>query len=338
MLPATVSAFGIFLGFQLHGTPLGIALSFVGAFWMLLLPYWLPAIIGFDVLRFINKRHPFFPEQVNRHPVAAGRLAVAAVALVIGAVTLYGYWHFSNPETVKTTVRLKKTSAARKTLHVAVASDLHMGDIINRERLAKYVAQINAIGADIILLAGDMVDNRLAPLLEQNMAAELAKLNAPLGVYAVLGNHDVFENPTATAAYLQSSGIHVLRDEVVPVGGDFYLAGRKDWSERRRRPVKDILGGLDPARPVLLLDHQPRAASLREAAAAGVDLQISGHTHGGQVWPITWVVRAMYPVAHGTGREGATQILVTSGLGLWGFPMRVGSDSEIVDLQVEFGE
>jgi predicted MPP superfamily phosphohydrolase len=352
---ATAAGMVFFAGFFLRGPERATAMV-AGAAWIITLPYWMPALALHEGVRFVQRRRPFLPSALVRRPLAVKRFFWLGTAAVVAALLGCGYLRFDNPVVVEAAVVLNKPVAGRESLRIAIASDLHLGDVIGRERLAGFVDKINATGADIVLLAGDLVDFRAAVLVEQNMGAELSRLRAPLGVYAVLGNHDVFDvsRGAVCSAYFEASGIRVLRDEVVRIGGAggagamkggaggaFYLVGRRDHAEgEMRRPLAELLrgAGVDVRKqPVLVLDHQPRNAHVREAARLGADLQVSGHTHGGQVWPITWVVPQLFKHYYGLGREDGMAVYVTSGLGLWGFPARIGSQSEIVVLTAKFG-
>ena len=312
----------------------------VGVTWMVTTPYWAVAALFWRGVGVANRRWRFFPAWVGAHHARARFLALVGAVVVVGGIFMAGYFHFRQPVTTSIDLKIAKRAGAgggRGALHVVVASDFHLGDIVGAGRLRDYVARINALRPDLILLPGDIIDRGVDSLEEQDMGAEIARLRAPLGVFAVLGNHEGYAGAEACAAFLTRWGVRVLRDEVVEVaGGAFYLAGRNDFSAFSRLPLERVLAGVDRARPVILMDHQPR--DLGEAVAAGVDLQFSGHTHGGQIWPVTWVVRFIYEVAHGYLRKGDFQVYVTSGLGLWGFPARIGSSSEIVDARVEFGK
>ncbi len=292
----------------------------------------------FDALRFAHRRRPFFPAWVTQNYPRAKRLALLFSILVVASIFLRGYWNFSHPSVTDVTVTIPKNAGPRTSLRAAVAADLHLGHLINRARLRQYVNLINSLEADIILLPGDIIDFGIAPLVEQNMGEELSRLRAPLGVFAVLGNHERYGNATACAEYLSRHGIRILRDEAALIDNAFYLVGRDDIDQRRtdqhRAALADLLRPLDHAKPIIVLDHQPH--HLDEPARAGADFQLSGHTHRGQVWPVTWIVDALYPVSHGLGRKDAFQIYVTSGLGLWGFPARLGSVSEVVNLTLQF--
>ena len=318
----------------LLGQPVDQLLRNIGVTWMVSTPYWAVAALFWRALGFVNKRRRIFPAWVAAHYARAKFFALAGTVVVVASIFMAGYFHFTHPVTTTLNLKIAKRAELGR-LHIVVASDFHLGDTIGLARLRDYVARINALKPDIILIPGDTVDRSVASLEAQNIGPELAKLHAPLGVYAVLGNHEGYAGAELSAAFLTKWGIRVLRDDVLEIaGGAFYLAGRNDYSSFSRQPIERLVAGIDRARPIILMDHQPR--DLDEPAAAGVDLQFSGHTHGGQIWPVTWIVRFIYENAHGYMRKNDFQVYVTSGLGLWGFPARIGSSSEIVDVRVEF--
>ncbi|WP_043587361.1 metallophosphoesterase [Geminisphaera colitermitum] len=326
--------------------PLARLCRLVGGMWLVTLPWWCIIAFIFEIVRLAARFRPaLLPARLRANPQRTRGLALAGSIALVVIVIVYGYINFVNPQTTRVTVVIDKPAPPLQTLHAVFLADIHAGDIIGRKRTADYVRRINALNPDIILISGDILDNGLASLIEQNVGGELQKLHAPLGVYAVLGNHETYSDADASAAYFSRHGIRILRDEVVPMaGGAFYLAGREDASRSNRKTIPQLLAmppvgpasaaAIDRTRPLILLDHQPK--DLVASAAAGVDLQLSGHTHHGQVWPISWIVEYTHEVAYGYARRGDFQIYVTSGLGLWGLPARVGTVSEIVDLQIKF--
>jgi predicted MPP superfamily phosphohydrolase len=326
---------------ELLGLPVGHWLRTFGVTWMVSLPYWVIATAFWDVLRLINKRRRIFPAWVAAHYARAKLLALGATIATIACVFICGYIHFTHPKTTALRVKIDKPLAGQfagsgKVLRIAVASDIHLGDIIGRDRLRDYVARINALQPNIILLPGDTIDRGVNALEKQNLGAELEKLRAPLGVFAVVGNHEGYSRTRPSIDFLEKHGVRVLYDEVVTLaGGAFHLAGRADAS-MPRKPLTELLAGIDPKLPLIMMDHQPRQLAL--AQAAGIDLQFSGHTHGGQIWPVTWIIPFLYEVPYGYARKGDFQLYVTSGLGLWGYPARIGSSSELVDVTVEFAK
>jgi uncharacterized protein len=162
----------------------------------------------------------------------------------------------------------------------------------------------------------------------------LAKLKAKYGVYAILGNHDYYANAVKAGKYLEMSGINVLADQSVVIDDRFVLVGRKDYSQHNRMPLEKILNGINKSLPVILLDHQP--IHLAEAIHNKVDVQLSGHTHNGQIFPINLIVSKIFELAYGYRKIEDTHFYVSSGLGLWGAPIRLGTQSEIVNMKLHF--
>lgn len=221
----------------------------------------------------------------------------------------------------------------RDGLGIVVASDLHLGALIGPRWLAERVAQINALQPDAIFLAGDLVDSDLdgsrafVPLLEL--------LQAPLGTWLVLGNHDVYAGAEETTTFAQSAGIHVLRDRVVELAPGLRLAGVDDPAVHRSTgaPATDLAPLLARHRTegtTLLLAHTPATATVESAAKAGVGLMLSGHTHAGQLWPFGELVRRRFPYFCGRYQVHDMTLLVSRGAGTWGPRMRLWQPGEIL--------
>jgi hypothetical protein len=214
-----------------------------------------------------------------------------------------------------------------------------MGPTLRRDFAEQIVAQVNALDPDVIAITGDLVDGSVDRLRE--LVAPLAGLRAKHGVYFVTGNHEYYSNAVAWCEELTRLGLRVLRNERVPIGSgseSYYLAGVDDYKASQfgnghGADLSRALQGADPSRPVVLLAHQPLA--VREAQEKGVDLVLSGHTHGGQIWPWHFFVRLQQPVVRGLHRFGSTQIYVNSGTGYWGPPMRIGAPAEITKIVLE---
>jgi predicted MPP superfamily phosphohydrolase len=212
--------------------------------------------------------------------------------------------------------------------------DIHLGISIDKKRLQGYVKMINDQHPDIVLLAGDVSDRSMIPVIKQNMLEEFRSIKSKLGVYAINGNHEHYaETPTATADYLKEAGIIVLRDSACLVDSSFYVVGRDDRSYANRKSLNEIVKGLDPKYPRILMDHQPY--HLEEAEKNNIDLQLSGHTHNGQFFPGNLFVRKMYELGYGYLKKGKTQYYVSSGLGLWGPQYRIGTQSELVVIHLK---
>jgi predicted MPP superfamily phosphohydrolase len=257
------------------------------------------------------------------------------VSLVVIAVAMvWGNIRFNHPNLVQLDLTVEQPFQG-KTLKIVAASDIHLGTSIDKKYLHRYVQLINARKPDIILLAGDITDRSFGPVLEQRMEEELGQLQAPLGVYAITGNHEYYSGvQDQIADYLRTAGITVLHDSTALVDNRFYLIGRDDRTNPKRKPLAELVQGLRPELPRILLDHQPY--DLQQAVDNDIDLQISGHTHEGQFFPGNLIVRRIFEVAHGYKKKGKTHIYVSSGLGIWGPLYRIGTQSELVEIRLKY--
>jgi len=238
----------------------------------------------------------------------------------------------------KVNVALKRLPASMSGVRIVQLTDVHIGPTIGRAWLAGIVGRVNALDPDVVVITGDLVDGSVEALREH--VAPLADLRAKYGVYFVTGNHEYYSGAEAWMEELARIGVRVLRNERVSIGegaASFDLAGVDDWTggsyvKGHGPDLTKAVAGRDASRELVLLAHQPR--QIFEAVAAGVGLQISGHTHGGQIFPATMFVRLQQPFVAGLDRLGETQIYVSRGTGYWGPPMRVGAPAEITLLEL----
>lgn len=304
----------------------------VGTGWLVFTLYMTLLLLLFDLLRLFHIRFKY------AFHVSLG-LTLSLLA--------YGYYHYQHPETRVINIVINKTlnagnaagataAAENKPLKVVAVSDVHLGYQTDKTMLKGYVEQINALHPDLILIGGDLIDNSLVPLQKERMEEELSQLRAPLGVYMVAGNHEYISGIDRTVDFIRRTPITLLRDSVVTLPNGLQLVGRDDRRNRNRKSLKELTADIDPDRPVLLLDHQPY--DLKETEEAGIDLQFSGHTHRGQVWPLSLVTDYMFELSYGHRQMGNTHLYVSSGLSLWGPPFRIGTDSEIVVFELTFDE
>lgn len=255
------------------------------------------------------------------------RLGTASILILVVAIFIYGYFNYERKERVQLNVETAKP--LKRPLRVVMMSDLHLGYHNTHADFHKWVSDIMAENADLILIAGDVIDGSIRALLEQDMATEFRRLKIP--VYACLGNHEYYSGRKEAIQFYKDAGIHLLVDEAEEVelrGDTILLIGRDDRVNENRKSVKELLSGFSNNRYVILLDHQPY--HLEEAEQAGVDFQLSGHTHYGQVWPISWIEEAIYEKAFGPLKKGDTQYYISSGIGIWGAKFRIGTRSEYV--------
>jgi predicted MPP superfamily phosphohydrolase len=306
--------------------------------WMGLLFFLFTLLVASDVARvglYAIERARRLPPMDPERRVALARLFGGAVALIAtGLGALAVRTGIARAIVRELEVKLDRLPRALDGLSIVQLTDIHVGPTIGREFIEDLVAQANALKPDLVAITGDLVDGSVESLRDQ--VAPLAQLKARHGVYFVTGNHEYYSGVGDWIDELGRLGVRVLRNERVAIAGEngegFDLAGVDDHSSRGLAPghgpdLERALDGRDPARECVLLAHQPRA--IHEAARLGVGLQLSGHTHGGQIWPWGYLVRLQQPYVVGFAREGRTQLYVSPGTGYWGPPMRLGTRSEI---------
>ncbi len=259
---------------------------------------------------------------------ANGVTAVAVLGFIV-TVFLCGNIHYYNK--VRVPLSLKTDKPLPHPYRIVMASDLHLGYHNTRRDLARWVDMMNNEKPDLILIAGDIIDISVRPLIEEDMAAELRRLQAP--VYACLGNHEYYSGEPRAEQFYRDAGIHLLCDSATMIDSALVVVGRDERTNARRKDMKEVMAGVDKSKYTIVLDHQPYA--LTWAAASGVDFQLSGHTHRGQVWPISWITDAIYECSWGSHRVGDTRFYVSSGLGIWGGKFRIGTQSEYVVATLE---
>src|SRR6185503_202294 len=207
-------------------------------------------------------------------------------------------------------------------------SDVHVGPLLRKDWVAHVVAQIRALSPDLVAITGDLVDGRVHELREH--VAPLARIEARRGVYFVTGNHEYYSGVEDWYAHLPTLGVRPLRNERVQVAPGLEIAGIEDPTGSPDLPR--ALEGRDASRALVLLAHQPR--QFAEAARHEVPLTLSGHTHGGQIWPFSWIVALAQPYLAGLHVKGVSQLYVSRGTGFWGPPMRIGAPAEITLLKL----
>ncbi len=320
LIAVGVGSFGMMflnLGRVIDRMPLPLArlVYDVGNSSLFVLLYLVVIFLLLDVARLVH----LVPASWLRHNF--GTTVVLAVALL--AIFLSGNLHYYNK--VRQELHFTTGKSLDRGWKVVMLSDLHLGYHNPRKELARWVDLVNAEQPDAVLIAGDIIDMSMRPLVEEDMAAEMRRLQAP--VYACLGNHEYYSSEPQAELFYRDAGIHLLRDTAVSVG-PLCIIGRDDRTNRQRRPLQELSAMADHQRYTILLDHQPY--NLEQAEEQGIDLQFSGHTHHGQVWPISWITQAIYECAFGSHQRGNTHYYVSSGIGIWGGKFRIGTRSEYV--------
>jgi len=303
----------------------------LGTYWLGYMLYLTLYYLITDLIGFINKYVSFLPKRWTGKPTGR-RIQVLSGFLFTSVLLSYGYYHFTHPAITEQEIHIPKDGNKYKELKAVGISDLHLGITVGKNRLEKYVELINAQTPDIILIAGDLIDNNLYPLNKDRMWEELNQLKAP--VFLCLGNHEYLSGIRESLAFLEKTSFRILTDESALVDESFYIIGRDDLHGKNRADLADLIQDLDKSRPVILLDHEP--FHLEEAEENQIDLQFSGHTHYGQMFPLSLITKKVFELPYGYKRKGHTQYYVSSGLGLWGPQFRIGTKSEIVVFNIKF--
>lgn len=255
-------------------------------------------------------------------------------------LTAYGYFNAKNPTVTEYEITIEKTGIDQGRLRIVMISDLHLGTNMRWQDMPALTGRIEGLAPDILLLCGDIFEETTTQKDIAYALQAFAQINAPFGRYYVLGNHEYDAQRIGVLKIselieaLQEAGITTLRDKTVLVDGRFYILGRDDPSSGQRTPLHTLMADVDTAYPVIVMDHRPLELAL--AAEVGADLQLSGHTHAGQLFPAGELAEwtGINEMNYGLRSLGAYHIIVSSGLGTWGFPMRVGSPSEIVVVEI----
>jgi uncharacterized protein len=311
----------------------------VGSYWMAALVYLLMAAVVFDILGLTNFIFHFLPAKGSLSYLHYKQIyfSVAFTATIL--LLLYGSWNAANARLKTIELAVHKKADNLKTLNIVMVSDIHLGSLFGKQKVNHMVNRINSLHPDLVLLVGDLLDEAQNPIFKDQTGEPLKMLQAPFGVYGVTGNHEYIGGINRAVHYIESLNVKLIRDTSILIKNSFYLAGREDrdinrFSAKGRKSLNEVVQTVDHKLPVILMDHQP--FGLNQAVENGVDLQLSGHTHHGQFWPINWITNKIYEVSWGYKQKGNTHIYVSSGYGTWGPPIRIGNHPEIVNIKLSF--
>ncbi len=314
-------------------------ITWIGSFWLAFLLYFTLAALLADLVRFLNHFIHFLPSALLADYGKTKMILLISVIGMVAMVVVAGYINARNPRIKNLNLHISKTVTGSRELNLVMASDIHLGTLIAKRKANKLVATINSLNPDLVLFAGDVVDEDLTPVIMNNLGANLSQIRAKLGVYAIPGNHEYIGGAEPAIRYLEEHGVKVLRDTSIRIDNRFYLVGRDDRDKMRftgkaRLELGELMKGVDHSCPVILMDHQP--FHLDQTVHENVDLQLSGHTHHGQIWPLNLITSAMYEISSGYLKKGVTHFYVSNGFGTWGPPIRLGNRPEIVHIKLTF--
>jgi len=315
--------------------------NIVGSYWMALMFYLILIFPIIDLVKILNSRFEFISSDILA--TTNVQLIVTTVLIIfLFGLMIYGTWNGRSVKVTKYDLDINKNGGNLQSLKVIMVSDIHLGGIVNNQRLTKMVNEINELNPDIVLIPGDLIDSKLGPFIKENMSYNFKRLKSKYGTYASLGNHDAMRDKVETVVKsFDEAGIKVLRDEALLIDNSFYLIGRDDPSlgqseKTKRKKLSYIINDLDKAKPFIVMDHQPQ--NLSETQEHGIDLQVSGHTHKGQLFPANIITNRIFELDYGYLKKDKSNIIVSSGYGTWGPPIRLGSRCEIVEINLEFKE
>ena len=314
-------------------------LQWIGSFWFAFMLYFVLSLVLLDVLRLLNHFFSIFPASIVNN-YEAWKFGAFIIVIVLASVIVAAGYINTRILTVKNLeITLDKGSSPLQELRIVSFADIHLTAMNNEKFLSRIIDRTNSLNPDIVLIPGDFVDEKSDWLDSRGIGKSFFRLKSKYGTYACTGNHEYIVGIKDAAKFITSHNIKLLQDELVIVDSAFYIAARDDRSKKQftgepRKPLNEIMRGKNEDLPVILLDHTP--FGLEEAEQNNVDLQLSGHTHHAQLWPLNYITQMIYEKDWGYLKKGNTQYYVTCGVGTWGPPVRTGSRTEIVNLKVNF--
>ena len=313
-------------------------LLWIGSFWFAFLLYFVLIFFLIDATRLLNHFIPFLPLSLSDLTNLTKFYLGTGVTVLVLLITVAGFINRTNFKVKTLELTLQKKNSTLTELNIVMFSDLHLSPINDEAFQNKIVGKVNSLNPDIILLPGDIVDDKAEILKRNGIGPGLRKLESKYGVFSCTGNHEFINGVGGTVNFAKVFGITVLRDEFIKIENLFYVIGREDvskgnFTKEKRKQLKDIVSEINSSLPLILLDHTP--VRLNEAVENGIDLQLSGHTHNGQMFPLNFITNLIYNVSWGYLKKGNTQFYVSSGVGSWGPPVKLASDAEIVNLRIK---
>jgi hypothetical protein len=319
-----------------HSSVLTDFLNIMGGFWLAFMLYgFLFFILSDIILLILRLTHLTGGDGLQLYRKWSFIITVSLSAVLI----IGGFINAIIPVVKEYNITINKPADNIKNLRIAAVSDIHLGSIIRKRSIKKLSVMLQKTEPDLVLLLGDIIDGEIGPVLRGDLLQYFSCPRCNDGLYAITGNHEYIGGGSKTIPYIESKGIRVLKDEMVILDGGIQLIGRIDRDSFRfygkeRLPLSQLMKQADTTKPVILLDHQP--FHLDESAKEGVDLQLSGHTHNGQMWPLNYITAKIYELSYGYLKKGNSHFIVSSGYGLWGPRVRSGSRSEVLLINITF--
>lgn len=341
------------IAFLLPKSAVAIVIRRISTYWIGIMLYSLLYVVLFDLLRLIAKHTKL------KNTLLFSRGSVISIGSVVVACAvatcLYGIFNARNIKVNEYSVTVNKSCGSDKHLKAVLVADLHMGYAIGVDHITNMVKKINEQNADIVIIAGDIFDNSYDGMDDpEGIKAQLKSIKSKYGVYAVYGNHDIDEkilmgftfdwggkqlNSEKMTNFIKECDIKLINDESVLINDEFYLVGRRDTDkpgteDGTRAEISELTKDLDKTKPIFVLSHEPD--ELQKTADAGADIDFSGHTHDGQLFPGNLTIGLFWENPCGMIKKDNMYSIVTSGVGVYGTFMRVGTDAEICSIDIDF--
>lgn len=341
------------IAFLLPKSAVAIVIRRISTYWIGIMLYSLLYVVLFDLLRLIAKHTKL------KNTLLFSRGSVISIGSVVVACAvatcLYGIFNARNIKVNEYSVTVNKSCGSDKHLKAVLVADLHMGYAIGVDHITNMVEKINQQDADIVIIAGDIFDNSYDGMDDpEGIKAQLKSIKSKYGVYAVYGNHDIDEkilmgftfdwggkqlHNEKMTNFMKECNIKLINDESVLINDEFYLVGRRDTDkpgteDGTRAEISELTKNLDKTKPIFVLSHEPD--ELQETADAGADIDFSGHTHDGQLFPGNLTIGLFWENPCGMIKKDNMYSIVTSGVGVYGTFMRVGTDAEICSVDIGF--
>lgn len=341
------------IAFLLPKSAVAIVIRRISTYWIGIMLYSLLYVVLFDLLRLIAKHTKL------KNTLLFSRGSVISIGTVVVACAvatcLYGIFNARNIKVNEYSVTVNKSCGSDKHLKAVLVADLHMGYAIGVDHITNMVEKINQQDADIVIIAGDIFDNSYDGMDDpEGIKAQLKSIKSKYGVYAVYGNHDIDEkilmgftfdwggkqlHSEKMTNFMKECNIKLINDESVLINDEFYLVGRRDTDkpgteDGTRAEISELTKNLDKTKPIFVLSHEPD--ELQKTADAGADIDFSGHTHDGQLFPGNLTIGLFWENPCGMIKKDNMYSIVTSGVGVYGTFMRVGTDAEICSVDIDF--
>ncbi|MDQ1350262.1 MAG: uncharacterized protein QG657_563 [Acidobacteriota bacterium] len=265
---------------------------------------------------------------------AAGMIGFYLVILGVSALIVHGHFNVVKPRIQTYNIQVPKRHTKLEKLKVVAAADFHLSNITGPHFLENVVEKINSLNPDLVLIAGDITIERSKVVEWKTYNADFRKIKSRYGVYTIIGNHELQYNPEKTLQFIERSNMRLLQDQVENIEDKIYILGRNDKSDKQRKSLEELMKSIKDDLPVIMMEH--RISEMEKVEDKKIDLHISGHTHAGQLFPANLLMELIYKINWGYKKYTDTHFFVTSGVGTWGPPVRVGSFSEIMDINITF--